>query len=117
MTKPSLSSNQFTIGTKDFIPAGHIDWFWSQIPTLGVFEEGNMDTISPYIHIDISLTLGVIENISVQASCSPTEITYFKHLFQEFWDIFAWSYNKMLGIDPTTIEHHIYTWPDAPPIH
>lgn len=38
-------------------------------------------------------------------------------LFQEFRDVFAWSYSKMPELDPTIIEHHIDTWSDAIPIH
>lgn len=49
-------------------------------------------------------------------SCSPTEITELKILFQEFHDIFTWSYKEILGLDPTIIEQHIDTWPDALPI-
>lgn len=75
-----------------------------------------MANISPSIQIDISHNPRVTENISVGASCSPTELTDLKHLFQEFQDIFAWSYKEMPNIDPTTVKHHIDTWLDAPPI-
>ena len=75
-----------------------------------------MVNISPTIQIDISLTLGVINNISMRASCSPTETIDLKHLFQRFQDIFALSYKEMLGLDPGIVKHHINTWTDAPPI-
>lgn len=116
-TKPSLPiSNQFTIETKDFVPSGYIDWFQNPILTLDAFQERNMANISPTIQIDISLIDRVIENIGVGAPCSPTEIRDIKHLFQEFRDIFAWSYTKMPSIDRTIMEHHIDTWPNARPI-
>lgn len=116
-TNPSFSSNQYTIETKYFIPSGHVDWFWNPIPTLDAFEEGNMVNISPSIHINISHTLRVTENINVGESYSPTEVEELKHLFQEFRDIFAMTYKEMLGLDPTIVEHHIDTLPNSPPIH
>jgi hypothetical protein len=36
-------------------------------------------------------------------------------LFKEFCDVFAWSYEKMPGIDPKIVEHEITTYPDAKP--
>lgn len=45
-TTLSLSSHQFTIEAKEFIPYGLIDWLHNQIPTLYVFEEGNITNIS-----------------------------------------------------------------------
>lgn len=110
------TSDQFTLETKDFIPSCHIDWFQNPIQAPNAFEEGNMAKISPTIPINISLTSSVIENISVGASYSPTEITNLKHLFQEVRDIFAWAYTKMPNLDPTIMEHHIDTWLDAPSI-
>ena len=37
-------------------------------------------------------------------------------MFKEFCDIFAWSYEEMLGIDPSIVEHEIQTYPDAKPV-
>ena len=45
--------------------------------------------------------------------CSPEEIQIYIDLFKEFCDIFAWSYEEMLGIDPKIVEHEIKTYPDA----
>jgi hypothetical protein len=39
-------------------------------------------------------------------------MTAYKALFQEYMDIFAWSYTKIPGLDPSIIEHFIDTWPD-----
>ena len=58
-----------------------------------------MSNISKTITIDISVKLGVMETITIGAQCSPDEITLYKALFQEFHDIFAWSYAEMVGID------------------
>lgn len=105
----SLSSNEFTTEAKDLIPFGDIDWFQNPIPSPNSFDEGNVANISPTIYIDISLTLGVIDNINMGASCSPIEITDLKNLFQEFQDIFTWSYKEMPRLDPAIVEHHIDT--------
>jgi hypothetical protein len=51
-----------------------------------------------------------------RASCSTDEVHTYKSLFQEFHDVFAWSYEEMPGIDPDIIVHEIKTYPDAKPI-
>ena len=61
----------------------------------GVSLEGNMSNISKTITIDISVKPGVVETIMIGAKCSPEEITLYKAPFQEFCDIFAWSYEEM----------------------
>jgi hypothetical protein len=102
----------YAVETKDFIPSGHINWFNNPIPTPDAFEEGNMANIPPTIKIDISITNGVIEEITIGAACTPEEIKAYKALFQTYRDIFAWSYMKMPDLDPSIVEHHIDTWPD-----
>ena len=76
-----------------------------------------MGNISPIIKINISTNLEVVEEIMLEASCSPEEVAAYKALFQEFYDIFSWSYTEILGLDPSIVEHHIDTWPDVAPIH
>jgi hypothetical protein len=65
----------YVVETKDFIPSGPIDWFKNPIPSPDAFEEGNMTNISPTIKIDISIKNGIIEEITIGASCTPQEIT------------------------------------------
>jgi hypothetical protein len=84
--------------------------------THDVFYEGNLSNISPTIPLDISITPGVVENVHIGASCSTDEIVTYKSLFQEFHDIFAWSYEEMPGIDPDIVVHEIKTYPGAKPI-
>jgi hypothetical protein len=50
------------------------------------------------------------------SSCSIDEVVTYKSLFQEFCDIFMWSYEEMPGIDPDIVVHEIKTYPDAKPI-
>jgi hypothetical protein len=85
-------------------------------PTRDVFAEGNLSKISPTIPIDISVKPGIVENVHIGASCSPTEIVTYTSLFKEFRDIFAWSYEEMPGIDPAIVFHEIKTYPGAKPI-
>jgi hypothetical protein len=106
----------YAVETKDFIPSGPIDWFNNPIPTPDAFEEGNMANIFPTIKIDISIKHGIVEEIIIGAACTPQEIVAYKALFQEYRDIFAWSYMEMPGLDPSIVEHHIDTWPDITPI-
>jgi hypothetical protein len=82
----------YTFETKDFIPSGHIDWFNNPIATPNSFEEVNMANISLTIKINISIKNGVIEEITIGAPCTPQEIIAYKALFQEYRDIFSWSY-------------------------
>ena len=102
--------------TKDFIH-GKVDWFKNPIPTPDAFEKGNMANISPTIKIDISTNSEIIEEIMLGASCSPEEVNAYTTLFQEFRDIFTWSYPEMPNLDPSIMEHHIDTWLDVAPIH
>jgi hypothetical protein len=85
-------------------------------PTRDVFAKGNLSNISPTIPIDISVKLGIIENVHIGASCSPDEIVTYTSLFKEFRDIFAWSYEEMSGIDPSIVVHEIKTYPGAKPV-
>jgi hypothetical protein len=57
-----------------------------------IYGEGNMVSIAKTILIDISRTLGVMENIFGRAYCSSKEIQIYTELFKEFHDIFSWSY-------------------------
>jgi hypothetical protein len=90
----------------------------SSIPesTHDVLYEGNLRNISPTIPLDISIKPGVVENVHIGASCSTDEVHTNKALFQEFCDVFTWSYEEMLGIDPDIIVHEIKTCPDAKPV-
>ena len=44
------------------------------------------------------------------------EINTYKSLFQEFHDIFSWSYEEIPGINPKIVIHEIKTYADAKPI-
>src|SRR5271168_1479187 len=62
--------------------------------------ELNLANISQTIPLDISVKLGIVENVHIGASCTEDEIQTYKALFQEFRNVFAWSYEEILGIDP-----------------
>ena len=78
--------------------------------------ELNLENISRMVPIDILVKPGIIENIHIGACCTEDEIQTYKALFQEFCDVFAWSYEEMPGIDPSIVVHEIKTYPDAKPI-
>jgi hypothetical protein len=78
-----------------------------------VLYEGNLSNISPTVPLDISIKHGVVENIHIGDSCSTDEVVAYKSLFQEFRDIFAWSYEYMPGIDLDIVVHEIKTYPGA----
>jgi hypothetical protein len=81
-----------------------------------VLYEGNLRNISPTVPLDISIKPRVMENVHIGASCSTNEVHEYKSLFQEFHDVFSWSYEEMPGIDPDIIVHEIKTYPDTKPI-
>jgi len=62
--------------TKDLIPPGKVDWFNNTIPAPDAFEEGNMATLT--IKVDLSVTSGVVENITLGADCSSEEVAAYK---------------------------------------
>ena len=69
--------------------------------------EGNMGNLSKTLLIDISVQTGIVENIQIGADCNPEEIASFTSLFKEFCDVFAWSYDEILDIDPSIDEKEI----------
>ena len=75
-----------------------------------------MANISPTIKVNISTKPKVVEYITLGGACSPEEVASYKTLFQEFCDIFAWSYTEMYGLDPSIVEHRIDTWLDVAPV-
>jgi hypothetical protein len=76
-----------------------------------------MDNISPTVNIDISIKLGIIEEIIIGTTCSPEELTTYKDLFQKYRDIFFWSYTNIPSLNPSIVKHRIDTWPDFTPAH
>ena len=69
----------------------------------GQMDDGNMANLSLTIPINISRNPGKIENVYIGVDCSPDEIKEYTTLFKEFHDIFAWSYEEMLGIYPRIV--------------
>jgi hypothetical protein len=84
--------------------------------THDVIYEGNLSNISPTIPLNISIKPGVIENVHIGASCSDDEVVTYKAIFQEFRDVFTWSYEEMSGIDPDIVVPEIKTYPDSKPV-
>jgi hypothetical protein len=51
-----------------------------------------------------------MENVHISASCSIDEVFTYKSLFQEFCDVFSWSYEEIPGTDPNIVLHEIKTY-------
>ena len=47
---------------------------------------------------------------------SPENKTTMITLLKEFWDVFAWSYEDMRGLDPQLYQHQIHLSKDAKPV-
>jgi hypothetical protein len=99
-------SDLSTVATISSVPEATHDGFY----------EGKLGNISLTIPLDISIKPRVVENIHIGASCSADEVCIYKSLFQEFRDVFAWSYEEMPGIDPNIVVHDIKNYLDAKPI-
>lgn len=65
------------------------------------------------IHINVSRDPNVIENLFIGIKCSPEEVQNYTDLFKQFRDVFAWYYEEMPGIDPSTVQHEIKTYENA----
>ena len=96
--------------------AGDVDTPINPLPREGMFAEGNMENISATIPINISVNPDVLENMHIGANCSPEETAIYTTLFKEFCDVFSWTYEEILGIDPSIVKHEIQTYPNSRPI-
>jgi hypothetical protein len=94
-------------------PPDVTDALQSPILTQDTLSEGNMGNIYTTIVIYISIKEGVMENIYLGENCKPEEVVSYITFFKEFRDVFTWSYEGMLGIDPSIIVHEIKTYPDV----
>ena len=86
------------------------------LPKEGLFTEANMENISTTISINISANPNVMENVHIGANCSLEEVSIYTSSFKEFCDVFSWSCEEILGIDPSIVEHQIHTYPDTKPV-
>jgi hypothetical protein len=68
-----------------------------------IYVEGNMESISPTIMINISRTPGKIENVHIGVDCLPEEILIYTELLKEFLDVFSFSYEEMPRINPCIV--------------
>jgi hypothetical protein len=57
-----------------------------------------MTNILPTIKVNIFDSPGIEKNILLGASCSLEEVDAYKSLFQEFHDIFSWSYQRCMAL-------------------
>ena len=108
--------DKFENNFSSIFTADYVKELQSPISITNLDSEVNLGNISSTIPIDISVKPGIIENIHIGASCTLDKISTYKSLFQEFCDIFAWSYEEMPGIDPNIVIHEIKAYPDAKPV-
>ena len=56
------------------------------------------------------------KEVNIGASLHPDVKRKLIELLKEYVDIFAWSYQDMLGLDTDIVEHHFPLKPECPPI-
>jgi hypothetical protein len=78
-----------------------------------IYDEGNMESITETIPIDISRTPSVVENVFFRADYFPEEVRIYIDLFKEFHDVFSWCYKEMRGTDLRIIKNEIMNYPNA----
>eukprot|EP00253_Pinus_taeda_P022042 PITA_22042 len=66
--------------------------------------------------INISIKPGIVENTHIGVSYSLDEIRVYTNLFEEFCDVFAWSYEEISGIDLAIVVHKIPMYPNVKPV-
>ena len=86
------------------------------LPKEKIVADGSMENIYVTIPINIFVNSHVVENMHIGANYSPKEISIYIALFKELHDMFSYSYEEILGIDPLIVEHEIRTYPDAKPV-
>ena len=59
-------------------------FFSNSLPINAINSERNLSNIEETISIDISTKPGIVENIHVGVSCSPSELDSYRSLFREF---------------------------------
>ena len=91
--------------------------FSNYLPVNAIDSERNMSNIEETISIDISTKPGVVENIHVGVSCSPSELESYPSLFHEFSDVFDWSYKIIPDIYTSFVEHTINIYHDVKSVH
>jgi len=101
---------------KSIVPPNIVDNPQNPILTHHVLSEGNMGKITKTYPIDILVKPGIIEHLHIGMNCTPKEVIAFTALFKEFHDVFSWSYEEILRIDPSIVVHEIKIYPDAKPV-
>ena len=66
--------------------------------------------------INLSHDPGVDKPVSISTSLSTVERTCFINLLREYQYVFAWKYDKMLGIDPGLVAHSLNVEPGTKPV-
>ena len=66
--------------------------------------------------VDLGSDSQEARSISISASLTKTEKSELILLLKEFKDVFAWDYNKMLGLDPRLVAHTLNVDPEAKPM-
>ena len=75
--------------------------------------------IKPIENDTIKINLGTSENpkeAKIDSTLSPEEQEELTKLLKEFLEVFAWSSEDMLRIDPDIVQHRIPTLPEVRPV-
>ena len=75
-------------------------------PAPSQIEDGGQATVDELQEINLG-TDEETKPIFVSALLTPNELENYRCLFQEYWDVFAWGYQDIPGLDPNVAVHRL----------
>ena len=90
-------------------------------------DRDSFDHDSNHINKRVSPAIGDVEIVDFGIDDQPRELKIGSllstnerdrliHLLRSYLDVFAWSYEDMLGLDPSIVQHHLPILPHARPV-
>lgn len=93
-----------------------VEPFMNSVSIHEVDFKNNLLNIKEMIPLDISVKQGIVKNIYIGVSYSPSWVKIYRVVSHEFHDVFVQNYEEILGIDQNIVVHDIKTYPNAKPV-
>lgn len=85
------------------------------LPAPPELKDGGQATVDDLIEINLGLEDG-FRPIFISARLSSEEQMQYQDFLRKNWDVFAWNYSEMLGLDPNVAIHRLAIDPTQRPI-
>lgn len=106
----------FTNNLNELYQPNIIELSMNFLSIYNVIYEKKLSKIEETLPLDISIKPNIFKKLHIGVYFSPNEVKTYKALFQEFKDVFSYSYKEIPVINPSIIMHNIKTYPDAKPV-